>query len=214
MPRVKIDAQGVIAAGRSTSTSAPGIDARDDWLDTFPKGAEVTRNASASRCPACRPTTHRKAPATTMNHPICLLLCLLLLAPGAGAEMYRYVDENGVTVYSQTPPPHGDAQVLEPQTGPPSATRDAARAALQGRLEAAQDRRDDETMTAEEQAETAAEAAARRAGCDAARQNLKTLQRAGQHLTRDEEGKLRYINAKERQRRLQEAREQIDERCK
>lgn len=148
-----------------------------------------------------------------MRNPIIPLLCCLLVPPTATAQMYRYVDDNGVTVYSQQPPPDRDAQQLAPQSGPSDTTRSEARAALQGRLEAVQDASDDAAAAAEEEAQTSAEAAERRAGCDAARSNLRVLQRAGQQLVRDEEGNLRYAGQEERERRLKEAREQIDELC-
>jgi hypothetical protein len=141
------------------------------------------------------------------------LLCGLLVTSAADAEMYRYVDENGITVYSERPPADGEATVIEPQAGPSETTSSKARAALQSQLEAAQDRRDDEAAAAKAREQAAAKAAERRAGCEKARRDLRFLQRSGQQLIPDKDGKLRLLSTDERVRREKEAREQIDALC-
>lgn len=50
--------------------------------------------------------------------PACLLA--LLLATPAAAEVYKWVDEQGVTHYSQQPPPGAEAQVIDPNIARPS----------------------------------------------------------------------------------------------
>jgi len=46
------------------------------------------------------------------------LVALPLLVPAAeAARTYKWVDENGVTQYTQYPPPDKDAQVIEPSIG-------------------------------------------------------------------------------------------------
>lgn len=54
------------------------------------------------------------------------LLALPLLVPVAeAARTYKWVDEDGVTHYTQYPPPDGEAQVVEPSIGVPSGSDDA-----------------------------------------------------------------------------------------
>lgn len=51
------------------------------------------------------------------------LVALPLLVPVAeAARTYKWVDENGVTHYTQYPPPDKEAQVIEPDIGIPSDT--------------------------------------------------------------------------------------------
>jgi hypothetical protein len=103
--------------------------------------------------------------------------------------------------------------VIEPQAGPSETTSSKARAALQSQLEATQDRRDDEAAAAKAREQAAAKAAERRAGCEKARRDLRFLQRSGQQLIPDKDGKLRLLSTDERVRREKEAREQIDALC-
>lgn len=52
--------------------------------------------------------------------PVLLVLAMLLAAaPPAQAQtrIYKWVDEDGVTHYTQQPPPEGEAEELDPETG-------------------------------------------------------------------------------------------------
>jgi hypothetical protein len=58
--------------------------------------------------------------------PAAALACALALALPAGAEsVYKWVDDKGVTHFSQTPPDGTDAQRLEVRTAPASPAADA-----------------------------------------------------------------------------------------
>lgn len=51
------------------------------------------------------------------------IAALLSLIPAvAMAEVYKWVDEDGVTHYSQQPPPSGTPTIITPDTGPPTDT--------------------------------------------------------------------------------------------
>ena len=55
------------------------------------------------------------------------IIATLLMTPLATAEVYKWVDEEGITHYSQQPPPGGEAQVISPGvSSPPSAPGDNA----------------------------------------------------------------------------------------
>lgn len=49
-----------------------------------------------------------------------LAIALVIAAP-ATAQVYKWVDEDGVTHYTQQPPPGGDAQLIDPNVAQPSA---------------------------------------------------------------------------------------------
>lgn len=66
-----------------------------------------------------------------MPHRFVVTLFLLTLVSfQALATMYRYVDEKGRTVYSQSPPPSGNAEVIKPPPPPPSQSESAVEQAV------------------------------------------------------------------------------------
>ena len=46
-----------------------------------------------------------------------ILALAVALAPPAVAQLYKYVDKNGKTVYSDTPPPDADGKTIRVPTG-------------------------------------------------------------------------------------------------
>jgi|GEM_PF-2255530 len=50
------------------------------------------------------------------------VLAVALLSAGtpAQARIYKWVDNGGITHYSQEPPPNGEVQVINPRAAPPS----------------------------------------------------------------------------------------------
>lgn len=139
----------------------------------------------------------------------CLSLCW---AVAGGADLYRSVDEDGVTVYSQSPPASGDAIRLRPPSGPSQAEAEAARERLRRQLEAEQDAHEDAAM-AVEQAGEAAGRERQQAACEAARQNQATLEGIGARMLRTPDGELKLLSEEERAALLRETRDQIELLC-
>lgn len=53
--------------------------------------------------------------------PLLVLIALTVWVGAAqAARTYKWVDEDGVTHYSQYPPPEGEAEIIEPSIGLPS----------------------------------------------------------------------------------------------
>lgn len=73
------------------------------------------------------------------TRPVLLAVAALLsMAPIAGmAEVYKWVDEDGVTHYSQQPPPEGTPTVITPDTGAPSSAEGEPDADASGQDESA-----------------------------------------------------------------------------
>src|SRR5258706_16204597 len=97
-----------------------------------------------------------------MNRLI-LLVTAFALAPAASGQLYKYVDKDGKTVYSDQPPGDVDSKVLKAPAPPPAAeTKPAAE-------------RDKEAPKAPREARETARTAERTpptaAGCQAAREN-------------------------------------------
>lgn len=60
-----------------------------------------------------------------------LAVALLVCAP-ASAQVYKWVDEEGVTHYTQQPPPGGKAQIINPNVASPEVPAAASSGANQG----------------------------------------------------------------------------------
>ncbi|HSH30492.1 MAG TPA: DUF4124 domain-containing protein [Thiohalobacter sp.] len=141
-----------------------------------------------------------------------LLPLTLLFSTGLPAAMYKWVDENGQTHYSQYPPPDREYEALAPPP-PPASDAGQAQQELEQLLQ-----RQDEQRQAREQAEQEAAAAGRQAeqrqqACAAARHNLEILTTGGRKRITGPDGVARYLPEEERQAKIAEAQKQIEEYC-
>jgi len=145
--------------------------------------------------------------------PALPLAAIAALSAGAATgQPYRWVDENGVTVYSQTPPP-GVAERVDIAPGPGAGETEAARQRLRRQIEQDFDQRGDAAKVAEAEDKMAAAAKQRADACAAARQNLDTLENLGARMLRMPDGTVRRPGEQERLRMMDEARGQIGDAC-
>lgn len=132
-----------------------------------------------------------------------------VLAPVSLAGMYKWTDEDGNTVYSQLPPPEGEYERLDVRTAPPSSGQSA-----QGGSSAAesilQDAEESEKQKDIEAQQAKAEEL-RKQNCEAAKQNLQVY--TVYRRVRDEQGNVKVLEDEERQKLIQEAKDQIAEFC-
>jgi hypothetical protein len=131
-----------------------------------------------------------------------LLASFVLLALPAAADMYKWVDEKGVTHYSESPPPEGtQSKKLELSTTPPNAPAAKAESAEDWKAREIEFRRRRlQKENAEETEKTQGEhsAAARKGRCVEARRRLDLLG-AGRPLYRvNEKGERVYMEEPER----------------
>jgi hypothetical protein len=130
----------------------------------------------------------------------------------AQAAMYKWVDENGVTQYTQYPPPDRKVDVVAPPP-PPAEDPEGAQKKLESLLQK-QDEQRKATATAEgEQAKADAEAKQREARCQSARKNLEVLTTGGRKRVVGPDGVATYLPEEDRQARIAEARKAIEESC-
>jgi hypothetical protein len=141
------------------------------------------------------------------------LLCAAGYPPPTLAQLYRYVDEDGVTVYSQVPPPTGEATTITPDPGPGDAEREAAIERLRGQLESDFDRRTEAERRTGEEATEAADAERRAKNCSAARTNLERLTNLGGRYLTLPDGRMVKPDAEQQQRLIEQARGQIQDNC-
>ena len=146
-------------------------------------------------------------------------LLFLLGAPGftpnpANATAYRWVDENGVTVYSQSPPPSGDAVAIQKQPAPSAADAQRARERLRTQLEDAQDKKDDHKRIAAEEKETDQARQQREDSCRAARKNLEGFENLGRRMVKTTDGEYLRLSEDQVAAQISKARNEIEESCR
>lgn len=126
------------------------------------------------------------------------------------AAVYKWVDKDGMTHYTQEPPPPGiQGKTMAP---PPKVNSDAATQRLKQEektLQQYQNQR--QKQSKEEQAQEQKKQALEQA-CSQARLRLKSLQRPRVNYV-DKDGTRRRATEEERQRDLQKARDYIDKNC-
>jgi len=145
---------------------------------------------------------------------ILLFLAGSLWLSCAMAETYRWVDENGVTVYSQTPPPGGVQADRIKAPSPPARSPQDAWKGLDKQWQEMQDREDTEKerkvqREADEKLQSEIDS-----NCQAAKHNLQVLESHNRKLIKTPDGEYHRVLPEERQKHIEEARKIIQESCK
>ncbi|MET0047235.1 MAG: DUF4124 domain-containing protein [Sedimenticola sp.] len=143
-------------------------------------------------------------------------VALTVTAFHASAQVYRWVDEDGVTIYSQTRPA-GGGEVTEIKTATPRGPA-AASSSPTERL----DKQREQSDAAKEKAESdalkreyeAEQAKARSTNCQAARHNLQLYQTLGNKIVKRPDGTYKRYTETERQAKIAEMEKQIEQFCK
>lgn len=150
-----------------------------------------------------------------LSHSLPVLSFLMIftgLSPMASAEVYRWVDEQGVTQFSQTPPRSQTYDTVkvpsQPQPDPAAEEklkRDAERAGEWQRSRKAKQEKQRAESEQEEQ---------RRKNCETARSNLDTLENLGTRMLQMPDGQYVRPTEEDVEKRKQEAQKAIGEFCK
>jgi hypothetical protein len=131
-----------------------------------------------------------------------VLLSLVLLSLPAAAQMYKWVDEKGVSHYSETPPPDGKATKIElkPATGspPPVTESDWKQKELDARHQRIQKEQKDQQREAQDQNQ----AAARHNRCLEAQRRLDIMQTPAAVYHLNEKGEKVYYDDAQREREI------------
>ena len=147
---------------------------------------------------------------------IVMLAGLLALAPFAGAELYKYVDKDGKTVYTDQPPANAKTEAVNvPKSFPAPATGVAG-----GNKSAVE--RDKELEKGRQQArekEKKADEAAHKAQlaeqrCTQARTAFQQLSDGGRIVKYNEKGERVYLGDSEIESERERARRDMEEACK
>ncbi|MEW8506008.1 MAG: DUF4124 domain-containing protein [Candidatus Thiodiazotropha sp.] len=146
-----------------------------------------------------------------MRFVIILCLAIVYLNP-LHAETYRWVNEDGVVTYSQTPPPDAKAETVKIKSAPAGSSGDSKQRLKELRQKLA-DSAEDRALKKAQKQESEEIAKENKHNCNVARKNLEQLTALGNRLYKVGDNYVR-LTEEDRQRRMQEAREQIKEYCK
>lgn len=141
-----------------------------------------------------------------------VLLGWLAITGLAQAAMYKWVDENGVTQYTQYPPPDREYQAVSPPP-PPSEDPEGAQKRLEELLLKQDEAYKSKSEAAAKQQKAADNAKLREQNCQTARGNLELLTTGGHRRIVGPDGNAYHPSEEERQERIAKAREQIEEFC-
>lgn len=151
----------------------------------------------------------------TLTAVLSLLLVLASFAvtETAFAKTYKWVDENGATHYTATPPPNGDFKTIKAPSKP-AVDPVKAKGEFDKRLEAFNKRKEETDKTKKEADEQAAKKAEAKKNCEQAKKNLNLLQVKVRVRYTGEDGTVRYLTDEEREANLKRAKDAIKSYCK
>jgi len=137
-----------------------------------------------------------------------LLATALLLPLTATAEIYKWIDSDGATHYSQIPPKEQNSEALKLRRST-HLTDDESAAILKEQEAILKPEPTDPEAKKREQEQ----ATIRKENCKRAKENLSNLEASAGRRTRDQEGNVSYMPEKERQQKMDAARENIKKYC-
>lgn len=137
----------------------------------------------------------------------------ILLSATIQAGVYRWVDENGVTVYSQVPPPVEIQKKRMDIPAPPPTTEKEAWQELNHDWKKMRDRQDLVTEQAIADSEQNEKKQAEETNCNIAQRTIEQLDNSLRRLVKTASGYTRPMPASEREERLQKAREMEKKYC-
>lgn len=152
-------------------------------------------------------------PVSFVNGCRIVILAGFMLALPARAVIYKWTDENGQTVYSETPPPKGTAGTRLKEAPPPPVDPNSAMENLRNRAEAFDKRQDERGKQEAETQQTAERDKQNQENCERLRNNLQILTTNNQVREKTGEGDYSVLGEEQRQARIQETRERIQKEC-
>ena len=138
-----------------------------------------------------------------------VLAVALALAPIASAQLYKYVDKDGKTVYTDQPPTNTDSKQLNVQTGTSSPTV-TPKTALERDKDAQKGREDAAKKTADA---TKAQAQKDQA-CQGAKDNYAQYAAGGRMQRTNPNGEREFLSDDEIDAAREKAQKQMDDACK
>lgn len=140
------------------------------------------------------------------------VLAAFLASPLQASEVYKWVDEDGVTHYGERAPADKNYSTVKTYGEVPGGGEEAKQRLEQQRTDKKASEAKDidyaqQKKVADEQAKVRAE------NCKGARSNLKTIEENARVRILGEDGEFRYLSEEERQQQINSAKEMISENC-
>jgi hypothetical protein len=140
---------------------------------------------------------------------LAIALAALLVVPTAFAELYKYVDKDGKTVYSDQPPTTGNSKTIA--TPPPSAP---ATKSYVDRDKEAQKARDEAKKKAGKAEDTSKNAQLAEQRCNEAKNQYQTYVDGGRLFKTNEKGERVFLGDDEIAAERERSKRDMDEACK
>ena len=150
---------------------------------------------------------------TTINGKLTVLLlgCVCLSSQHAIAEMYKWVDAEGNTNYTQSPPP-GDIEkeVIKP---PPKINSELSEKQLENRKKELNESRDSRLESKQQKKEQQQDLEKQRADCGKAKARLASYERPRVNV-KDKDGNPARVPEEQRQKEIEKSKELVAKLCK
>jgi hypothetical protein len=142
-----------------------------------------------------------------------ILAVAVALAPPAMAQLYKYVDKNGKTVYSDTPPPDADGKAIRVPTGGVSNIPAPPKSAVEQNKENEKARKAD-AEKGKKAGEEAARAAQNEQRCAQLKGNLQIYTDGGRIQKTNEKGERDFMSDAEIEAARARTQREMEEACK
>jgi len=141
---------------------------------------------------------------------VCLILIGIFLSVGINAEMYKWVDEDGNTHYSQSPPINNtNVEIINP---PGTVDTKGAAEVLDDQKKTVDKLRDDRIAAKKEKQKTEEEITRKKEDCQKAKARLASYQRP-RVQTQNEDGTRSFMPEEERQAQIKKSQAYVDKVC-
>lgn len=130
----------------------------------------------------------------------------------ADARMYRWVDENGTTVYSQSPPASGEAAEVKINTSTSTPRKQPATDVATQSSDPSQESAG-KPANGPSKEEIAESNKIKSENCAAAQHNLNLYTSLGNKLVKTPDGLYKRLTEEERQQKIEQSKAQISEFC-
>jgi hypothetical protein len=179
------------------------------WLRIFPLSDNGLASYNEIGRQPNNPRQTRKRRMFSRILAILFLMVPLLLA--AEGKMYKWTDDDGVTVYSQTPPPSGTSVEVAPPPPPASAGSSGGETAEEDEDARSREKPKRKGPSSED---VAASEEIREQNCNTAKANYEAYKNLGNRLIKTKEGLYKRLTDEEREQKMAEAQAHIDEYCR